>query len=60
MNLLEHFILEIFDISKPNPDKEWITVDMQIGCYGRIERVDHTFMDEADFQRAVNKGYYMA
>ena len=60
MNLLEHYILEIYDIQKPKADKDWMHVDMTIVCYGKSERTIVTFIDEADFERAINNGYYMA
>ena len=60
MNLLEHYILEIYDIRKLKDDKEWMSVDMLVACYGNREMATHLFMDEAEFDRAINNGYFMA
>ena len=60
MNLLEHYILEIYAIRKIKADREWLSVEMLISCYGAKQRVTHTFFDELDFEKAINDGYFMA
>ena len=59
MNLVEHYIIEIFS-ETPLPNyKDFIEVDLTYNCYGSVERSLHMFHIDA-WKEAKEKGYFLA
>lgn len=65
MNLLEHYIKEIYDVETVDMDSDgdgwsFIIVDMMIDCYGYQKRVQHSFSNMEEWEKAQEQGYYLA
>lgn len=61
MNLLEHYIKEIHKVEEVKEDwGSFILVDVTVNCYGRFERTTTSFMNTDEWEKAKEKGYYMA
>ena len=69
MNLLEHYILEVFNVEDISneferilgypPKEPFLQVNMMIDCYGIKECVQKTFF-KSKWEKAQKQGYYMA
>ena len=55
MNLLEHYIKEVYSVKKIDMDGGWsfINVDMMINCYGREQRVQDTFSNMEEWEKVI-------
>lgn len=65
MNLLEHYIKEVYDVKTidmrdGNGGWTYVEVDMMINCYGNGKRVQQTFRNMEEWEKAKEQGYYMA
>lgn len=62
MNLLEHYILEVFSVEAiPHQDwmeEEWVEVMMMVDCYGTREKKTY-YNTRKNFERDLKRGYYM-
>jgi hypothetical protein len=59
MNLLEHYIIEVHDITEFTAVPGMIKVDLTYDCYGTVERGKHITSKEL-WEEALAKGYYLA
>ena len=60
MNLVEHYIIEIYDVKENKYGSEkYLIVDLQYNCYGTIKREKRVFTKEG-FEEAKQQGYFMA
>lgn len=59
MNLLEHYIIEVHDVTEFNEVPDMIKVDVTYNCYGTVERGKHITSKEL-WEDALAKGYYLA
>lgn len=63
MNMVEHYILEVFSVEtiphKDWMDCEWVRVSMMVNCYGVREKKEYVNTREG-FERDMERGYYMA
>lgn len=67
MNLLEHYIEEVYDVKtvdmkdgNDNIIMSFIAVDMMVECYGRHQRVQTSFANMEEWEAVKEQGYYMA
>ena len=61
MNLVENYIKEIHEIKEVKQDwGSFISADLTIDCYGRIERVKTSFMNWEEWESAKVKGFYLS
>jgi len=68
MNLLEHYIEEIYDVDtvdiksgdSNNIVISFVQVDMMVECYGRHQRVQTSFANMEEWEAVKEQGYYMA
>lgn len=61
MNLLEHYILEVYDVKTVDMgDWSYVQVDMMVICYGRKSRVKGCFANMAEWEKVKEKKCYMA
>lgn len=59
MNLLEHYIIEVHDVTEFNEVPGMIKVDVTYNCYGTVERGKYITSKEL-WEEALAKGYYLA
>lgn len=62
MNLLEHYIMEVYNVKKVDMKNggSFIMVDMMIDCYGRQQRIQTSFNTWEEWENVKKLGYYMA
>ena len=61
MNLLDHHILEIHSVKEVK--KEWgtyVLADITVDCWGHKERTEKFFSDMEAWEKAKEKGSYLA
>lgn len=59
MNLLEHYIIEVHDVTGFTAVPGMIKVDVTYNCYGTVQRGTHIFTKEL-WEEALIKGYFLA
>lgn len=59
MNLLEHYIKLVHNISEWQDDPNMIIVDVTYNCYGSISRGEH-FTSKKQWEIDKERGYYLA
>jgi hypothetical protein len=61
MNLLEHYIDEIINVTERKTQKgtDIVEVEMIINCYGVKEQTIHIFLP-SEWEKAKKDGYYLA
>jgi hypothetical protein len=62
MNLLEHYIEEVYDVKTVNMDGGWsfVEVDMMVDCYGSHKRIQKGFINMKEWEEVKQLGYYIA
>jgi hypothetical protein len=61
MNLLEHYIKEVHSVEEIKEDwGSFILVDLTVNCYGITERTKTSFSNMEEWEKAKEKGYYLA
>lgn len=62
MNILKHYILEVFSVTNiPHQDWmdcEWVEVLMMVDCHGAREKKEYINTRE-EFERDLKRGYFM-
>jgi hypothetical protein len=59
MNLLEHYIIEVHDITEFTAVPGMIKVDVTYDCWGNVQRGTHITSKEL-WEEDLKRGYYLA